>query len=120
VPEEALTRAYTALQQVAKTDRWTAVSYQMRAYEGPNSADTTELLRRRAAAYALYVLARAGQADLSDLRYFHDALLEATPSPLARAQIASALSIMGDNARAASGFNKAQEAIGYGNSGNYY
>ncbi|MEL7491220.1 MAG: alpha-2-macroglobulin [Pseudomonadota bacterium] len=120
VPDEAMTRAYSALQQLAKTNRWTAVRYQLRAVEGPNSNDTTEQLRRRASAYALYVLARAGQADLSDLRYFHDALIEATPSPLARAHVAAALALMGDNARAASGFEMARLALGFDNTGNYY
>ncbi|MBB5518597.1 alpha-2-macroglobulin family protein [Amphiplicatus metriothermophilus] len=120
VPEEALTRAYDALAQVARVDRWTAVRYDMRANTGPGSNDADELLRRRAAAYAMYVLARAGRADLSDLRYFHDALLEKTPGPLARAHIAAALALMGDRARSANAFDKAVEAIGYDNTGDYY
>ncbi len=120
VPEDALVRAYDALQDIARTDRWTPVRYQLRADEGPNSNDTTEQLRRRSAAYALYVLARAGRADLSDLRYFHDALLSETASPLARAHIAAALAMMGDNARARNAFAEAREAIGFDNTGDYY
>ncbi|MBY0420911.1 MAG: hypothetical protein K2Q06_01320, partial [Parvularculaceae bacterium] len=81
VPDEALERSFGALQQIAKIDRYVSARYNMTVYDGPGSDDTTENLRRRSAAYALYVLARAGRADLSDLRYFHDALIDKTPSP---------------------------------------
>lgn len=120
VPQAALDQSYEALSQIARVDRWISVSYQTRAYEGNNSSDKTAYLRKRSAAYALYVLARAGRADLSDLRYFHDALLDDTPSPLARAHIAAALSMMGDRARATSAFKKAVEAIGWDNQTDYY
>ena len=120
VPDDALERAFDALAKVAQIDRWTGVRYQMRAYQGTNSTDTTELLRRRAGAYALYVLARVGRADLSDLRYFHDALLEKTPNPLARAHIAAALALMGDTARSVNAFKEAERALGYENRSNYY
>ena len=120
VPDAALDRSYQALGQIARVDRWTSVAYDMSAHEGSWSNDTNELLRRRSAAYALYVLARAGKANLSDLRYFHDALLTTTPEPLARAQIGAALSLMGDRARASNAFEKAVEAFGYDNTGDYY
>lgn len=120
VPDESVERAYDALAQIARVDRWISVNYAMRAYTGHGSNDSNENLRRRAVAYAFYVLARAGRADLSDLRYFHDALLEKTPSPLARAHIAAALALMGDKARSASAFAKAVEAIGWQNTGDYY
>ena len=77
-------------------------------------------MRRRSAAYALYVLARAGRADLSDLRYFHDALLKDTPNPLARAHIGAALAFMGDRARANNAFDEAVAVIGWDNRGDYY
>jgi alpha-2-macroglobulin len=120
VPQAALDKAYESLGNIARVDRWYSASYQTRAYDGPDSNDTTEYLRRRSAAYALYVLARAGQANLSDLRYFHDALLEGTPSPLAKAHIGAALAMMGDRARANSAFNKAIDALGWSNTGDYY
>ncbi len=120
VPDEALDNAYDALAQVARVDRWVYIGYQMQAYEGPWSNDTTEQLRRRSAAYALYVLARAGRADLSDLRYFHDALIDLTDSPLAKAHIGAGLALLGDRARALSAFGKAMQAIGYQNTGDYY
>ncbi len=77
-------------------------------------------MRRRSAAYAIYVLARAGKADLSDLRYFHDALLDRPPSPLAKAHIGAALALLGDRARSLSAFGKALQAVGYQNTGDYY
>ncbi len=120
VPDEALDKAYEALAQIARTDRWVYIGYQMQAYEGPWSNDTSEQLRRRSAAYALYVLARAGRADLSDLRYFNDALLDNTASPLAKAHVAAALAMLGDRARALSAFGKAMDAVGYQNTGDYY
>jgi uncharacterized protein YfaS (alpha-2-macroglobulin family) len=120
VPDEALDRSYQALSQIARIDRWTAVAYDMRANTGVGSNDTNDLLRRRAAAYALYVLARAGRADLSDLRYFHDALLAGTPDALSRGHIGAALATMGDRARANNAFTKATESFGYQNTGDYY
>lgn len=120
VPEEALEKSYGALAQIARVDRWVYTGYQMQAFEGPWSNDTTDQLRRRSAAYIYYVLARAGKADLSDIRYFHDALMNDTASPLAKAHIAAALSMMGDRARSVSAFEKAIAALGYQNTGDYY
>ncbi|MFC2953885.1 alpha-2-macroglobulin [Marinicaulis aureus] len=120
VPDEALDRAYESLADIARVDRWYLASYQTSVPEFANNNDTREFLKRRSAAYALYVLARAGRADLSDLRYFHDALLEGTPSPLARAHIGAALAMMGDRARAESAFKQAMQAVGWQNRGDYY
>ena len=120
VPTEALEGAYQTLHKIARLDRYYSASYQMTADETEGSNDTTEQLRRRAGAYSMYVLARAGRADLSDLRYFHDALLADTPSPLARAHIGAALALMGDRARANSAFKQASDALGWINRGDYY
>lgn len=120
VPDDAIAKSYDALATISKVDRWAYIGYVMQAFEGPWSNDTTDQLRRRSAAYALYVLARGGQADLSDLRYFHDALLDQTDSPLAKAHIGAALALMGDRSRALNAFKKALEAIGYQNTGDYY
>jgi uncharacterized protein YfaS (alpha-2-macroglobulin family) len=51
-------------------------------------------------AYALYVLARNGSAPIGDLRYLADAKLDALATPIAKAQIAAALALTGDRARA--------------------
>jgi uncharacterized protein YfaS (alpha-2-macroglobulin family) len=51
-------------------------------------------------AYALYVLARNGVAPLGDLRYIADAKLNDLATPIAKAQIAAALGMLGDRPRA--------------------
>ncbi|TCW34522.1 alpha-2-macroglobulin family protein [Marichromatium gracile] len=58
-------------------------------------------------AYALAVLARAGRADLGDLRYYLDARLEHFATPLARAQLGAALARYGEQERAARAFASA-------------
>ena len=63
-------------------------------------------------AYALYVLARAGRAPVGDLKYLADTKLKDFGSPLARAQVASALSMLGDKERADVAFAAAIEALG--------
>jgi alpha-2-macroglobulin len=51
-------------------------------------------------AYALYVLARNGRAPIGELRYYADTKLAAFATPLAKAQLGAALSMMGDKERA--------------------
>ena len=51
-------------------------------------------------AYALYVLSRNGMAPIGDLRYLADAKLDAVATAIAKAQIAAALAMVGDRARA--------------------
>ncbi|MEL6830656.1 MAG: MG2 domain-containing protein, partial [Pseudomonadota bacterium] len=120
VPRSALERAYSALSGVAEGDAWRVYGYRTDVYEGRYHSDTEEKMMHRASAYALYVLARAGQADISRLRYLHDRELSQIGSPLARAHIGAGLALMGDRARATSAFNAAEEALGYDNSGDYY
>ncbi|XBQ17559.1 MAG: alpha-2-macroglobulin [Oceanicaulis sp.] len=119
VPPAALDRALAALQPVSQGEIWRS------GYEDPNpnprwTSDTREAIIDRSAAYALYVLARAGQADRSRLRYMHDERLSAIASPLARAQIGAALAAVGDEARSVSAFEAAVEALGYRNDGDWY
>ena len=51
-------------------------------------------------AYALYVLARNGAAPVGDLRYYADTKLDTIATPIAKAQIAAALGMLGDRGRA--------------------
>jgi len=51
-------------------------------------------------AYALYVLARNGAAPVGDLRYIADTKLSDVATPIAKAQIAAALGMLGDRVRA--------------------
>jgi uncharacterized protein YfaS (alpha-2-macroglobulin family) len=50
--------------------------------------------------YALYVLARNGLAPVGDLRYLADVKLGEITTPIAKAQIAAALAMLGDKGRA--------------------
>ncbi len=120
VPQEALTRAYGALRNIAAGEAWRAYGYYTEVYEGAGANDTQQRLMQRSAAYAAYVLARGGQGDIARLRYLHDRELSDIRSPLARAHIGAGLALMGDRARAASAFRAAEEALGYNNTGDYY
>jgi len=51
-------------------------------------------------AYGLYVLARNGAAPIGDLRYLADTKLNNLATPIAKAQLAAALALVGDRARA--------------------
>ncbi|MBA4777718.1 MAG: alpha-2-macroglobulin family protein [Rhizobiales bacterium] len=55
-------------------------------------------------AYSLYVLARNRKAAINDLRYYADTALADFATPLAKAQVAAALSLYGDQARSKSVF----------------
>jgi uncharacterized protein YfaS (alpha-2-macroglobulin family) len=120
VPRQPMTQAYNALRRVARLNDFGGVNYEFEVYRWPGSNDTDELMRSRAAAYALYVLAKAGEADIGQLRYYHDNRLNNEPSPLARAHIGAALARMGDRARARNAFRLAEQALGYRNTGDWY
>jgi len=62
-------------------------------------------------AYALYVLARNGIAPIGDLRYLADAKLDALSTPIAKAQLAAALAMVGDRTRAERVYAAALAAI---------
>jgi alpha-2-macroglobulin len=62
-------------------------------------------------AYALYVLARNGIAPVGDLRYIADTRLGDVATPIAKAQIAGALGLLGDRVRAERAYAAALEAL---------
>ena len=111
VPDDAMNRAYAALSGVADGVRWRAAGYDFDAY-GARSEEAKDNLRRDAQAYALYVLARAGRADIARLRYVHDQELTKLKSPLSRAFLGAGLAALGDNARAANAFDAAENVVG--------
>jgi hypothetical protein len=63
-------------------------------------------------AYALYVLARNGLAPIGDLRYLAEAKLAALSTPIAKAQVAAALALVGDRTRAERVYAAAIAALG--------
>src|SRR5262249_36777696 len=62
-------------------------------------------------AYAAYVLARNGRPVIGDLRYLADTKIESFETPLARAQLGTALAMLGDRPRAEAIFRKAAEKL---------
>jgi len=124
-PQAAVDRALSAMREISQPSGYVSIAYRM---DYPDwwmtgkdaSRAATQELRRRASAYALYVLAKAGRGDLARLRWWHDVQLKDEPSPLARAQIGAGLALMGDRARADSAFRQAQAALGYREPGDFY
>ncbi|MDJ1159096.1 alpha-2-macroglobulin [Chelatococcus sp. SYSU_G07232] len=76
-------------------------------------ANTTDFDERQGQglAYAIYVLARNGRPVMGDLRYLADTKMQGFVSPLARAQIAAALAMLGDRARAQTAFAAALDRL---------
>ena len=125
VPQEVIDRALSAMRQVSRPEGFASVAYRMNypdwwAGSKERSKAATAVLRRRASAYALYVMAKGGQGDLPRLRWWHDVQMKTEPSPLARAQVAAGLALMGDHARARSAFAQAEAALGYKEEADWY
>jgi uncharacterized protein YfaS (alpha-2-macroglobulin family) len=62
-------------------------------------------------AYAFYVLARNKKASIGDLRFYAETKLDSFPSPMAKGQLAAALALYGDKARAAATLDAAVAAL---------
>lgn len=62
-------------------------------------------------AYALYVLARNGEANIGDLRYYADTKIKQFATPIAQAQIAASLAMYGDSIRAQRAFKVAYNTM---------
>ncbi len=120
VPDAALDRAYDALEEFAVRENKWAVGYDFSVWESQYNPDNEQRLMDRSSAYAAYVLARAGRMDKSRLRYMHDERMSRIPDPLSRAQIGAALYMIGDKSRANLSFDKAEQALGFTNSGDWY
>ncbi len=77
------------------------------------AANTTDVSKDggRALAYAFYVLARNGSAPVGDLRYIADVKLSELSTPIAKAQVAAALAMLGDKKRADRVYLAALDAI---------
>ena len=120
VPAAALDKAYDSLEEFAVRENRYSSGYDFEVYESRWTNDTAKAMLDRSVAYAAYVLAKARRMDKARLRYLHDDKMKEIASPLARAQIGAALYMIGDNARAKSAFEQAEQALGYTNTGDYY
>ena len=126
VPQEAIDKALGAMRAMSKPEGFVNVNYRLSAgdywspYYGISGELMTSHLRSRASAYALYVLAKAKSGDLARLRWYHDVQFRSEDSPLSRAQIAAALDMMGDKARARLAFQEAIQKLGYSDPWDWY
>jgi uncharacterized protein YfaS (alpha-2-macroglobulin family) len=71
------------------------------------NADNPQVQDLAPLAYAHWVLARTGQGRHEDARYLFDTWFQKIPSPLAKAQLAGALALLGDRSRAIKGLKAA-------------
>lgn len=126
VPQEAIDKALNAMRAMAKPEGFVNVNYRLSAgyhwnsYYGISDEVMTSHLRSRASAYALYVLAKAKSGDLARLRWYHDVQFKSEESPLARAQVAAGLAMMGDRSRARIAFKEAIDKLGYTDPWDWY
>lgn len=116
MPDEAVNRALAAMRAISRPEGYVSSGYRLEypptGFVNPGAAKAaTARLRSRAAAYALYVMAKGGQGDLARLRWFHDVQFKDEASPLARAQVGAGLALMGDRARAHDSFLRAADAL---------
>src|SRR6201992_357839 len=75
------------------------------------NADEPEKDGGRNLSYGLYVLARNGNAPIGDLRYLADTKLKNLATPIAKSQLAAALALVGDRARAEGVYTGALEDL---------
>jgi uncharacterized protein YfaS (alpha-2-macroglobulin family) len=75
------------------------------------NADEPEKDGGRDLAYGLYVLAKNGTAPIGDLRYLADTKLGNLATPIAKSQLAAALALVGDRARAERVYAAAVESL---------
>jgi uncharacterized protein YfaS (alpha-2-macroglobulin family) len=125
VPQDAIDRALGAMRLVSKPDGYTSVAYRMSYpdwWAGGHMASeaATKRMRSRASAYALYVMAKGKKGDLARLRWWHDVQMKSDNDPVARAQVAAGLAMMGDAARARSALRGAIQKIGYRDETDWY
>jgi uncharacterized protein YfaS (alpha-2-macroglobulin family) len=125
VPQDAIDKALNAMRDLSKPDGYTSLNYRLSVPDewhwlGASGEQITKQMRSRASAYALYVLAKAHSGDLARLRWYQDAQFKDEASPLARAQVAAGLAMMGDRARARLAFTQAIQTLGYADPNDWY
>ena len=119
VPDDVMNRAYTAMRQITRLNSRSSLQYDFYRFDRRNGYSNEKYLAEPAA-YAHYVLAKAGKGNLSEMRYLFDNKRENIKNPLAHAYLGTALSMMGDKSRAQIAFAAANKGIGYDEDRNYY
>ena len=117
VPEDVLDRASNVLKDISQMPRYLNRDYE---YWSSSSSRWQDRQRAEAAAYAHYVMARSGQGNLGNMRYFYDNHARKMNSPMAYAYIASALHLMGDERRGKMATETAVDKLGFEDDQDYY
>ncbi|GGX59097.1 alpha-2-macroglobulin [Litorimonas cladophorae] len=117
VASSSLTSAINAAKMLSRMEDYSSLNLDF-----PNTESRKDGERQRAerAAYAHYVMALAGEADASGIRYLDKAFGDKLTDPLAMSYLGAALERIGDEARADKMFARAYAALGEQDSYNYY
>jgi uncharacterized protein YfaS (alpha-2-macroglobulin family) len=105
VPDEAMARAYKGMDTYENIVDWRANVFWAAALSQYRRDPIVA-----GQAYAGYVLARAKRADIGQLRYLHDTAFDRL-EPVGKAQLGTALAMMGDRSRAAHAWDAAEREV---------
>ena len=118
ISETVLNSSYEALKTMTKMENYPGLNYRWR-YDSERT-NIRHTRQAEAAAYAHYVLARAGRGELRSMRYFYDNHSDKINSPIAWGHIGAALAMMDDENRSSKAFEKGLAVLGYDDEHDYY
>jgi uncharacterized protein YfaS (alpha-2-macroglobulin family) len=117
VPESSLTSAVNAAKMLSRMEDYSSLNLN---FPSTNSRKEGERMRAERATYAHYVMALAGEADASGIRYLNKAFGEKIEDPMAMSYLGAALVRIGDEASADKMFARAYDELGAQDRYNYY
>ncbi|WP_371398317.1 alpha-2-macroglobulin [Fretibacter rubidus] len=120
VPKDVLERSYNAVAEISRMPRYPNVNYRFQTDPYNSQSEDNVREKAEAAAYAHYVLTRAGRGSLPTMRYHFDRHSADMKTPVSHAYLGAALSMMGDNGRAQRSFEAGLAAKGYQSGRDYY
>ena len=118
VSVNVMNKSYDALKTITKMENYPGLAYHWRY--GSERTISRQTRQAEAAAYAHYVLARAGRGELRSMRYFYDNHRDKLKSPIAWGHIGAALAMMDDKSRSDKAFAKGLDLLGYDDDEDYY
>ena len=117
VNEQSLTSAVNSARLLSRMENYSSLNL---SFPSASSRKASETYRAQRAAYAHYVLALAGEADASGIRYLDKAFGDKILNPLSLSYLGAALARIGDDVRASVNFERAYEQIGQQKTYDYY
>ena len=115
--EQSLTSAVNSARLLSRMENYSSLNL---SFPSASSRKASETYRAQRAAYAHYVLALAGEADASGIRYLDKAFGDKILNPLSLSYLGAALARIGDDVRASVNFERAYEQIGQQKTYDYY